>query len=79
MAQFYFIVHDNDGPPVDDEGLELPDTASARDQAIAGARSIMSDGILRGQLNLAGYIDIEDADRAHVGRVTFRSAVSIRD
>ena len=40
---------------------------------------MMSDSVRHGELDLAAYIEIEDFDRLHLGRVTFREAVSIRE
>lgn len=79
VPRYYFTVHDAGGAAVDDFGVELPDMASARNEAVAGARSMMSDSVRHGELDLAAYIEIEDFDRLHLGRVTFREAVSIRE
>ena len=79
MPRYYFTVHDSGGTAVDDFGLELPDIASARNEAVAGARSMMSDGVRHGELDLSAYIEIEDFERLHLGRVTFREAISVRE
>jgi hypothetical protein len=79
MPRYYFMVHDGGGIAADDFGLELPDLASARNEAVAGARSIMSDGVRQGELDLAAYIEIEDLGRLSLGRVTFREVLSIRE
>lgn len=78
MARYYFIVHDIHGKADDDEGLELPDLASAQTQAIASARSMMCDSIRHGELDFTAFIQIEDEERESVQTLSFREAVSIR-
>ena len=79
MPRYYFIVHDKDGRAPDSEGVELADVEAAMLHAAAGARSMMSDGIKAiGALDLTAYIEIEDADRARVTRLTFADAIEIR-
>lgn len=40
---------------------------------------MMSDGVRHGELDLSAYIEIEDFERLHLGRVTFREAISVRE
>ena len=77
MPRYYFPIQNGDGSAPDDEGMELPDFEAAWIHAVAGARSMMSDSIRRGKLDLAAYIEIEDEARAVLERVTFREAVTI--
>lgn len=78
MARYFFVVHDAQGQSDDDDGLELVDLDSARNEAIAGARSIMSDSIGRGTLDLTAYIVIENDRHTEMECVRFRDVVSIR-
>jgi hypothetical protein len=77
MPRYFFVVHDGHGQSDDDDGLELLDLASARNEAIAGARSMMSDSIGRGTLDLTAYIVIENDRHTEVDCVRFRDVVSI--
>ena len=77
MARFYFTVHDEKGEAADDEGADLPDIDAALLHAAKGARCIMSDSVKKGRLDLGGYIEIEDAHRVAVTRLTYREALTI--
>ena len=79
VARFYFVVHDAWGEAPDDEGAELPDVEAALLHAARGARCLMSESIRSGVLDFTAYIDIEDAYRARVARLTFAEAVKIRE
>lgn len=77
VPKFYFVVHDVAGVAADDDGAELADFEAACRHATAGARSIMSDGVRDGMLDLSGFIEIEDQDRVVLDRVNFRDALKI--
>lgn len=79
MPRFYFTVHDLRGEAPDGEGAELPDVETALLHAAEGARCMMSEAIKAGELDLTASIDIEDAYRVVVARLTFREAVKVRD
>lgn len=79
MPRYYFNFCGAGGVEVDDFGLELPDLASARNEAAAGALSIMCQGVRQSELDLAAYFEIEDSERMHLGRVTFREVLTIRE
>ena len=49
MPRFYFHVHDGEKATLDNEGIELPDTAAVREEALAAAREMMSDGMRSGE------------------------------
>jgi hypothetical protein len=61
----------------DEEGVELPDLEAARSFALTGARSIASESILNGALNLNHCIEIADGQGQIVGKVEIRDAVTI--
>ena len=79
MPRYYFVVHDGQGNAPDDEGAELADVEMALLHAAAGARSIMSDSILRGELDLGAFIDVQDDDRNALARLYFGEAVNVQD
>ena len=79
VPQYYFPIQNGEGAAPDYEGMHLPDFEAAWLHAVAGARSMMSDSIRRGKLDLAAYIEIEDEHRAVLERVTFKDAVTISE
>lgn len=48
MPLFYFHVYDGMLVAPGDEGLKLANIEAARDEAVRGARSLLSDEILKG-------------------------------
>ena len=79
MPRYYFVVHDGQGNAPDDEGADLADVEAALLHAAAGARSMMSDSILRGELDLRAFIDVQDDDRNALARLYFGEAVNVQD
>jgi len=79
VPRYYFVVHDGQGNAPDDEGAELADVETALLHAAAGARSIMRDSILRGDLDLGAFIDVQDDDRNALARLYFGEAVNVQD
>ena len=77
MPRFYFHVF-NDETSVDEEGRELPDLEAARAQAIADARSLMSDGLKLGRIVLSHHIAVQNEQGELVLNVTFGDAVEVR-
>ena len=68
----------NDQDVADEEGIDLPDLASAKLRAIAGGRSVMAEHLLLGRpLNLAHRIEIADASGKVLATVPFRELVTI--
>lgn len=78
MPRYYFSVHDADGEARDVEGVEFPNLDAAKIEAIKGGRSIMSDSVRRGELDLAAYIEILSQDQEVLCRVSFADLLSIR-
>jgi hypothetical protein len=74
---YYFNVQ-NDLFSEDFEGAELPDLDAARAHAAAGARSIAADNVMEGHLDREHFIEILDAQRRPLARVSFGDAVAIR-
>ena len=77
MPRFYLHLCNGDGFVEDDEGVELPDAAAARLQAIEGLRDMMASDLRGGALNIASYIEIEDENRQIVATVPFLEAVEV--
>jgi hypothetical protein len=79
MPHFYFHVHNSIGFIEDEEGRDLPDRSIARDEAIKGIRSILSEDVLGGVLDLGGRIDVvEEGSGDPALTVPFGEAVDVR-
>jgi len=77
MPRFYFHVHD-EKTVLDEHGTNLPDVAAARAEAVNGARDIMCDQVREGHLNLAYWLEVEDAEGRHLFTLPFRAAIELR-
>jgi len=62
----------------DEEGRDLADDATARSEAIAAARDVMSSDLREGVIDLTSYIQVENADRELLFTIVFQDAVTIR-
>jgi hypothetical protein len=76
MPKYYFRLCD-DVDCEDEEGVELPDTASAIDEAVRGARSIMADQITKGRLSLKPRIEVVDEAGSIAATVAFRDVIDL--
>lgn len=77
MPRFFFHVHNGDGETRDDEGLDLPDQAKARDVAIDSIRSIIAEEARQGMIDLQGRIDIAEGE-AVLLKIAFIEAFDLR-
>ena len=76
MPRFFF--HLRDGESVDDpDGMYLPDTRTARLEAIRSARDIMAEDVRRGRLSLSFWIEVTDENGEPILAVPFREVVEI--
>jgi len=66
-------MRDGDRLSEDTEGTELPDLETARAEAIAAAREILSDHIAEGVFVSGRQIEIHDEAGQHLDTVTFES------
>ena len=78
MPRYFFHLYD-DVVSRDEEGLELPDQASAARKAIASARHMACQEVLEGHLNLNHRIEIENEAGEVVLTVRFEDAVKMED
>ena len=76
MARFFFHVHDEDDSR-DEEGIELPDAASAEAEAIKGARAIAAEQVFGGRLNLSYFIEVADESGGLVTTVYLSDAIEL--
>ncbi len=78
MRRLHFDLHNGTGFTRDREGRELTDEEDARDIAIRTIRSILSEEVLIGMVDLTGRIDIRTETGTEIERVTFTEAVCLR-
>jgi hypothetical protein len=76
MPRFYFHVF-NDVVAMDEEGIELPDLAAAREQAMDGARELVCEAINKGHLNLDHRIEVTDEAGETLTIVSYRDAFTM--
>jgi hypothetical protein len=76
-VRYFFHVYD-DVIAKDDEGVELPNEAAARLQAVIGARDIMSAQVKHGYLQRTHWIEVFDEHGEHLFTQTFGDAVDIK-
>ena len=76
MPRYFFHVY-NDIVATDEEGMELPDLAAAREQALEAARELVCESVHKGQLNLDHRIEVEDAQGNMVLCVSYRDAFTV--
>ena len=77
MPRFFFHVYNGIGFVEDEGGRDLPDIHRAREEGIKGIRSIMSDEVLKGRIDLRGRIEIADETAALVCTIPFEDAFEI--
>lgn len=77
MQRLYFDIHNGSGLTQDDEGQTMP-LEEARAFAIRSIRSILSDEVLRGMLDVTGRIEIRTGEGESMGRVKFDEAIEMR-
>ncbi|HEV2747784.1 MAG TPA: hypothetical protein VGW34_10870 [Allosphingosinicella sp.] len=79
MPRFYFHISNSLGFTRDEEGRELRGLDAARAVAVEGARSLLSDEVSGGILDLRGRIDVTDEHDRLVLNVLFGDVVEIRN
>lgn len=78
MRRLHFDLHNGTGFTRDREGRELADEDDARLLAIRTIRSILSEEVMSGVVDLTGWIDIRNEAGVDIGRVSFSEAVCLR-
>ena len=76
MPRFFFHVYD-DMVARDEEGVELPDAAAAKREAVRGARSLACEQVVNGRLHLGHRVEVEDSSGAHVATIAFRDIIAV--
>ena len=78
MPRYFFHVYD-DVIAHDDEGLELPNIAAARLNAMRGARDLIAEQVRHGYFVLSHWIEVLDDQGETVLTLPFREAVDIKE
>ena len=77
MPRFYLHMSDVNGFIEDEEGVDLPDEAAARETALRCARDVMIGEVRGGTLDLTCFIEVEDEQGKLLFTLTFADAVQI--
>ena len=75
MVRYYFHLRDGEDLLLDPEGQELPSLDAVRKVTLASARSIISNDVRGGRVDLTCHVDVEDASGAIVHSLPFEDAV----
>lgn len=76
MSRYFFHLHDQCGPVLDEEGIDLADEAAALRHAAWCVRDFASNRILSGQpVNLGSYIAVSRGDGRELRRLYFREVI----
>lgn len=78
MSRFYLNIRNGTGYTPDEEGVEVAGPDDVRPMAIQGARSILSEELLAGEIDLSGQIEVTDEEGAIVMIVPFAEVVAVR-
>ena len=74
---YYFNLHNSVGLIRDEEGVDLPDLDSAREEAIRNARALIADDVLKGRLDLKAKLDILAEDGTRLFALRFADAIEV--
>lgn len=77
MPRYHFNIHNSVGFVPDEEGRELPDLDTAREEALKGARSLLAEEILQGTVDLKGRLEILDEAGRLLFTIPFAEAVAV--
>ena len=77
MPHFYFHVSNGTGFVRDEEGRELADVGEARGRALHDIRSILSEEIKAGVVDLRGRLDVADGSGNVIVAIPFEEAVEL--
>jgi hypothetical protein len=78
MALYFFHLCDGGDTLLDPEGREIEDSSRLAVLALRDARSILSQEVLRGHIDLDCFIQVRDKAGQLVHELRFRDALTIR-
>jgi hypothetical protein len=80
MSLYYLHIVDDDDVVLDPDGSDHPNLEAARDEAIDGARQLISDAVRHGSpLRMHRFFRINDADGKTLLNVPFTDAINAGD
>ena len=79
MGRFHFNIRNGSGETRDEEGRELADPQEAEALAVEGARSLLSEEVLAGDLDLRGCIEVTDDAGRVIFTVAFKDVLTLRE
>ena len=77
MPRYFLHLHNRIGIVADEEGMELPDLAAARRQAVLSIRSVLGEEIRQGRVDLRGRVEIADESGQVQATIHYREAVEL--
>ena len=77
MPRYFFHVREIGNFIEDEEGRDLPGLEVARAEALKGARSIISDDVSKGVIDLSSAIEVADSAGAVLLTLSFGDSVRI--
>jgi hypothetical protein len=78
VPHYYFHVTNSIGLVKDEEGRELGSVEAARKEALDDIRSILSEEVRRGSVDLRGKVEITDENGHLFTTIPFNEAVELR-
>jgi hypothetical protein len=76
VPRYYFHLH-NEEIVLDEQGMDMPNLAAARAQAVDDARDMICRSVREGHLNLDHRMEVTDEAGTVVVTVRFRDAFTI--
>lgn len=78
MPRYFFELH-NDVDAIDDDGVELPNLASALARALREARTMIQVSVVEtGRIDLRHHIDVRGEDGSILHVLRFEDAVTVQ-
>lgn len=77
MPVYFIETVDDWGRAEDEHGFECDTLDRARNHALEGIRSLLSNDLLGGHLDLNGYVSILDVRRSEIETVQYEDALTI--
>jgi hypothetical protein len=77
MLRYFIHLHNGTGETHDEDGVELADLAAAERVAVQGVRSILSEEVMSGTLDLRGRAEIANAEGEVLQTVQFAETILV--
>jgi len=75
MPRYFFHIREEEQVIVDDEGIDLPNLEAAREEAVAAARQLLSQSVLKGKACNGRVFEITNENGIVVLSVPFRETI----